>query len=110
MPWIKATPRMGGKFEFSMDDISRGKVYKTAEECIDSFSRFEKDSSFGPLMTCRPIFFPLNDEELDAFKAAFAAGKTSAEEVKKNAKMDELAGTLVDFLKTLKMAVEKEAK
>lgn len=41
MPWIKATPRMGGKFEFSMD---------------------------------------------------------------------ELAGTLVDFLKTLKMAVEKEAK
>ena len=59
MPWIKATPRMGGKFEFSMDDISRGKVYKTAEECMDSFSRFEKDASFGPLMTCRPIFFPL---------------------------------------------------
>jgi hypothetical protein len=101
---------MGGKFEFSMDDISRGKVYKTAEECIDSFSRFEKDASFGPLMTCRPIFFPLNDEELDAFKAAFAECKTSAEKVKKNAKMDELAGTLVDFLKTLKMAVEKEAK
>lgn len=40
MPWIKATPRMGGTFEFSMDDISRGKVYKTAEECMDSFSRF----------------------------------------------------------------------
>ena len=59
MPWIKATPRMGGTFEFSMDDISRGKVYKTAEECMDSFSRFEKDASFGPLMTCRPIFFPL---------------------------------------------------
>jgi hypothetical protein len=52
----------------------------------------------------------LNDEELNAFKAALAAGKTSAEEVKKNAKMDELAGTLVDFLKKLKMAVEKEAK
>ena len=52
----------------------------------------------------------MNDEELEAFNAAFAAGKTSAEEVKKNAKMNELAGTLVDFLKTLKMAVEKEAK
>lgn len=77
---------------------------------MDSFGRFEKDSSFGPLMTCRPIFFPLNDEELEAFKAAFAAGKTSAEEGKKTAKMDELAGTLVDFLKTLKIAVEKEAK
>ena len=51
----------------------------TAEECMDSFDMFEKDSSFGPLMTCRPIFFPLNDEELEAFKAAFAAGKTSAE-------------------------------
>ena len=110
MPWIKATPRIGGKFEFSMDDISRGKVYKTAEECMDSFSRFEKDASFGPLMTCRPIFFPLNDEELEAFNAAFSACKTSAEDSKKNAKMDELAGTLVDFLKTLKMAVEKDAK
>ena len=110
MPWIKATPKMGGTFEFSMNDISRGKVYKTAEECMDSFGRFEKDSSFGPLMTCRPIFFPLNDEELEAFKAAFAAGKTSAEDGKKTAKMDELAGTLVDFLKTLKIAVEKEAK
>ena len=110
MPWIKATPRMGGKFEFSMDDISRGKVYKTADECMDSFSRFEKDASFGPLMTCRPIFFPLNDEELEAFNAAFAAAKASAEEVKKNAKMNELAGTLVDFLKTLKIAVEKETE
>jgi len=110
MPWIKATPKMNGKFEFSMDDISRGKVYKTAEECMDSFGRFEKDSFFGPLMTCRPIFFPLNDEELEAFKAAFAAGKTGADEVKKNAKMDELAGTLIDFLKTLKNAVDKEAK
>lgn len=109
MPWIKATPRMGGKFEFSMDDISMGKVYKTADECMDSFSRFEKDGSFGPLMTCRPIFFPLNDEELEAFNAAFDACKISAEDVKKNAKMDELAGTLVDFLKTLKIAVEKEA-
>ena len=77
---------------------------------MDSFSRFEKDASFGPLMTCRPIFFPLNDEELDAFKAAFAAGKNSAEDDKKKVKMNELAGTLVDFLKTLKMAVEKEAK
>ena len=77
---------------------------------MDSFGRFEKDASFGPLMTCRPIFFPLNDEELEAFKAAFAAGKNSAEEGKKTAKMDELAGTLVDFLKTLKIAVEKEAK
>ena len=86
MPWIKATPRMGGKFEFSMEDISRGKVYKTAEECMDSFSRFEKDDSFGPLMTCRPIFFPLNDEELEAFNAAFAAGKTSAETNTKNQK------------------------
>ena len=110
MPWIKATPKMSGVFEFSMNDISRGKVYKTAEECMDSFGMFEKDASFGPLMTCRPIFFPLNDEELEAFNAAFAAAKASAEEVKKNAKMDELAGTLVDFLKTLKMAVEKEAK
>ena len=77
---------------------------------MDSFDMFEKDSSFGPLMTCRPIFFPLNDEELEAFKAAFAASKNSAEDGKKNAKMDELAGTLVDFLKTLKIAVEKEAK
>lgn len=110
MPWIKATPRMVGTFEFSMNDISMGKVYKTAEECMDSFGRFEKDSSFGPLMTCRPIFFPLNDKELEAFKAAFVAGKTSAEEGEKTAKMDELAGTLVDFLKTLKIAVEKEAK
>ena len=110
MPWIKATPKMGGKFEFSMDDISRGKVYKTAEECMDSFGRFETDASFGTLMTCRPIFFPLNDEELEAFKAAFAAGKTSAEEGKKIAKIDELAGTLVDFLKTLKKAIDKEAK
>jgi hypothetical protein len=111
MPWIKATPKMSGKFEFSMDDISRGNVYKTAEECMDSFGRFEKDSSFGPLMTCRPIFFPLNDDELEAFKAAFAAGKTSTEEGKKIAKMDELAGTLVDFLKTLKKAIElKEVK
>ena len=110
MPWIKATPKMGGKFEFSMDDISRGKVYKTAEDCMDSFGWFEKDSSFGPLMTCRPIFFPLNDEELEAFKAVFAAGKTSAEEGKKNANMDEFARTLVDFLKTLKIAVEKETK
>lgn len=110
MPWIKATPKISGKFEFSMDDIAMGKVYKTAEECMDSFSRFEKDASFGRLMTCRPIFFPLNDEELDAFKAAFAAGKTSAEDGKKNAKMDELAGTLVDFLKTLKKAIDKEAK
>ena len=110
MPWIKATPKMSGVFEFSMNDISRGKVYKTAEECMDSFSRFEKDASFGPLMTCRPVFFPLNDEELEAFNAAFAAGKTSAEENKKIAKMDELVGTLVDFLKTLKIAVEKEAK
>ena len=109
MPWIKATPKMRGTFEFSMDDISRGKVYKTAEECMDSFSRFEKDASFGPLMTCRPIFFPLNDEELDAFKAAFAVGKASAEEDKKHSKMDELAGTLVDFLKTLKTAIDKEA-
>ena len=109
MPWIKATPKFGGTFEFSMDDISRGKVYKTAEECMDSFGRFEKDASFGPLMTCRPIFFPLNDEELEAFKAAFTAGKTSAEEYKRTAKMDELAGTLVDFLKTLKIAVEKKA-
>lgn len=32
MPWIKATPNMRGTFEFSLDDISRGKVYKTAEE------------------------------------------------------------------------------
>lgn len=110
MPWLKATSKMGGKFEFSMDDISRGKVYETAEECMDSFGRFEKDSSFGPLMTCRPIFFPLYDEELEAFKAAFAAGKTNAERGKKNAKMDELAGTLVEFLKTLKIAVEKETK
>ncbi len=110
MPWIKATPKMRETFEFSMEDISRGKVYKTAEECMDSFSRFEKDSSFGRMMTCRPIFFPLNDEELEAFKAAFAAGKTSAENGKKNAKMDELAGTLVDFLKTLKNAIDKEAK
>lgn len=110
MPWIKATPKIRGKFEFSMDDIAMGKVYKTAEECMDSFGRFEKDSSFGPMMTCRPIFFPLNDEELEAFKAAFAAGKTSAEEAKKSEKMDELAGTLVDFFKTLKKAVEKEAK
>lgn len=108
MPWIKATPKMGGKFEFSMDDISRGKVYKTAEECMDSFGMFEKDDSFGPLMTCRPIFFPLSDEELDAFKAAFAAGKTSTEEGNKITKMDELAGTLVDFLKTLKNAIDKE--
>lgn len=110
MPWIKATPKMGGTFELSMYDISRGKVYETAEECMDSFGRFEKDDSFGSLMTCRPIFFPLNDKELEAFKTAFAAGKRHAEEGKKNAKMDELAGTLVDFLKTLKIAVEKEAK
>ena len=110
MPWIKATPKMRGTFEFSMDDISRGKVYKTAEECMDSFGRFDTDASFGPLMTCRPIFFPLNDEELEAFKAAFAAGKTSAEDDKKNAKIDELAGTLVDFFKTLKKAIDKEAK
>ena len=110
MPWIKATPKFGGTFEFSMYDISRGKVYKTAEECMDSFSRFEKDASFGSLMTCRPIFFPLNDEELEVFKTAFAAGKTSVEDCKKNAKMDELAGTLVDFLKTLKIAVEKETE
>ena len=105
MPWIKATPKMGGKFEFSMDDISRGKVYKTAEECMDSFGMFEKDDSFGPLMTCRPIFFPLNDEELEAFKAAFAAGKTSAEEGKKTDKMDELAGTLVDLCNMVKDSV-----
>ena len=110
MPWIKATPKFDGMFVFSMKDISRGEVYKTAEECMDSFGMFERDASFGPSMTCRPIFFPLNDEELEAFNAAFAAGKTSAEDGKKNAKMDELAGTLVDFLKTLKIAVEKEAK
>ena len=110
MPWIKATPKFSGTFEFSINDISRGRVYKTAEECMDSFSRFEKDASFGPLMTCRPIFFPLNDEELEAFKVAFATGKTRVEEGKKTEKMDELAGTLVDFLKTLKIAVEKEAK
>lgn len=110
MPWIKATPKMCGTFEFSMGDISRGKVYKTAEECMDSFGRFEQVSSFGPLMTCRPIFFPLNDEELEAFKAAFAAGKTSAEDGKKNAKIDGLAGTLIDFLKTLKTAIDKETK
>ena len=110
MPWIKATPKFGGTFEFSLNDILSGKAAKTAEECMDSFGRFEKDASFGPLMTCRPIFFPLNDEELEAFKAAFAVGKTSAEEDKKNAKMDELAGILVDFLKTLKIAVQKEAK
>ena len=110
MPWIKATPKMSGTFEFSMNDFSSGKVYKTAEECMDSFSRFEKDTSFGPLTTCWPIFFPLNDEELEAFKAAFAAGKTSAEDGKKIAKMNELAGTLVDFLTTLKKAIDKEAK
>ena len=73
MPWIKATPRMSGKFEFSMDDISSGKVYKTAEECIDSFGMFEKDSSFGPLMTCRPIFFPLNDEEEVSLQPSIAS-------------------------------------
>ena len=110
MPWVKATPNMRGMFEISMDEIAKGKVYDSAEDCMDHFRACEKDSSFGPIMTCRPVFFPLNDDELMVFKSAFAEGKANLEDHKKSAKMDELAGTLIDFIRTLKTAVEKEAR
>ena len=47
---------------------------------------------------------PGHDDDLSRLKARIA------ELEKKNAKIDELAGTLIDLLKTLKKAIDKEAK
>ena len=37
MPWIKATPKMGGTFEFSMDELAGTLVdfLKTLKKAID---------------------------------------------------------------------------
>ena len=107
MPWIKAIPKMDGSFYFSLRDISKGKIFDSAKDCMDSFDRFEKDSSFGMMSTCRPIFLPLNDEELDFFNNVLETYKQNTEKREESKKMEELAETLIDVLKCVKAALKE---
>jgi len=102
MPWFKATPRASDCcFNFDLRN-----PFKTAEDCMDSFTRFEKDDSFGPLTTCRPIFFPLNDEELEGFYEVQKHAKDGAEERKKLRASEELAENLLTLVKNLNKHLE----
>lgn len=101
MPWIKATPKMNGNFYFDLRT-----TFKTAEDCMNSFTRFEKDDSFGALTTCRPIFFPLNDEELKAFYEMQKKANEAIEEKKKLSASEELAENLLTLFKNLNKHLE----
>ena len=101
MPWFKATSRMHGGFDFDLRN-----PFKTAEDCMNSFTRFEKDDSFGPLTTCRPIFFPLNDEELKGFYELQRKANEAIEEQKKFAASEELAENLLTLVKNLNKHLE----
>lgn len=61
MPWYKLVKKLDGS-----NYVDMRKPYASAEECMNNFSRFEKDTSFG-CAPCWPIFYPYNDEELDFF-------------------------------------------
>ena len=103
MPWIKATPKMNGDFSFDLRS-----TFKTAEECMNSFTRFEKDKSFGSLITCRPVFFPLNDVELKEFYEIQKQAKDVAEDVKRFLASEELAENLLTLVKNLNKHLEKK--
>lgn len=101
MPWFKSTPKMSGGFYFDLNN-----PFKTAEDCMNSFTRFEKDDSFGPFRTCRPIFFPFNDEELEVFYEVQKHAKDCAEERKKLCASEELAENLLTLVKNLNKHLE----
>ena len=102
MPWIKATPTMNGNYTIDFKSIRDGKIFNTADDCMDSFTRFEKDSSFGSMVTCRPVFFPLNDDELNFFNKIVEGYRGQIGQLKKNEKTEELASTLLELIKAIK--------
>lgn len=101
MPWVKAIPNMKGYYTLEM-----GRCFKSADECMDSFDSFERDSSFGPKMTCRPVFFPINDEELAVFYEMQKKASEKIEVEKKNQKVEELADTLLGLFKNINKCLD----
>lgn len=91
MPWLKLTRKMDGT-----NSVDLRHPFKSAEDCMDSFDRFERDPSFG-FSPCWPVFYPANDEELEAFKNFLKA----AEESEKPDPTKELAKNLLGLVKEI---------
>jgi len=90
MPWLKSTRYLDGKVW-----IDFSKAFNTADECINSFTRFEKDDSFGR-PGCWPIFWPANDEELKSFEEFIKEANSQ-----KSDPTEELAKNLLELVKSV---------
>ena len=90
MPWLKSVRYLDGKV-----CIDFSKRFSTADECMDSFTRFEKDDSFGH-PGYWPIFWPAGDTELNAFEEFIKAANSQKEDPTK-----ELAKNLLELVKAV---------
>lgn len=91
MPWLKSTRTCNGDVFINFE-----RKFNTAEECMASFTRFEKDSSFG-MPSCWPVFWPTSDEELKIFQEFLKAAMEQKADPTK-----ELAENLLGLVKALK--------
>lgn len=90
MPWLKSTRMCSGDVRINFE-----KKFETAEDCMASFTRFEKDSSFG-MPSCWPIFWPGSDKELKIFEEFINAAR-----VHKTDPTEELAKNLLGLVKSV---------